>query len=99
MMSRSTHPWEHINEVSDARVICIHSRICRRDVRHDGHGDAGIEAHLVYMDNSLVNGRRIESLGSQEGHREKTSVMPQRSWHGAGSLGICHWRKQRLGIK
>jgi hypothetical protein len=86
-------------EASDARVICIHSRIRRRDVRHDGHGDAGIQGHLVYIDNRLVDGGTIESLDSRDSHREKTSVMPQRSWHGAGSLGVCRRRKQRLGIK
>jgi hypothetical protein len=76
MTSRSTRPWELINEVSDATVICIHSRIRRRDVRHDGHGNAGIQGHLAYIDNCLVDGGRIESLDSREGHREKTSVMP-----------------------
>jgi hypothetical protein len=95
------HPWEHINEVSDARIICIriHIRIRLRGIRHDGHGDAGIYGHLAYIDNCLIDRRRIENLGSWEGDREKTSVMPQRSWHGAGSLSICHRREQRLSIK
>jgi hypothetical protein len=92
-------PWEHINKVSDTRIIGILRCICWRDVRHDGHGDAGISRHLVYIDNFLIDREKIESLGGREGHWEKTSMMPQRSWHSAGSLGFCHWRKQRLGIK
>jgi hypothetical protein len=51
---------------------------------------------LAYIDNCLVNRRRIESLGSWEGHWEKTLVMLQHRWHRAGSLGVCHWWKQRL---
>jgi hypothetical protein len=55
--------------------------------------------HLANINNCLINERRIETLGSWEGHWEKMSVMPQRSWHGAGSLSVCHRQKQRLGIK
>jgi hypothetical protein len=69
-------PWEHINEVGDARSIRIRSRIRRRGARHDGHGDAGIYGHLAYIDNCLIDRRRIENLGSREGHREEMSVMP-----------------------